>query len=74
MNPTEKSKSGQRTETVPGGAGMNRGGWGAMGRPVEKAKDFGGTLKRLLTYFFTGTDTCHRRCGRCDPRDYILIS
>lgn len=30
---------------------MNRGGWGAMGRPVEKAKDFGGTLKRLLQYF-----------------------
>ncbi|HUD20344.1 MAG TPA: ABC transporter ATP-binding protein [Patescibacteria group bacterium] len=30
---------------------MNRGGWGAMGRPVEKAKDFGGTLKRLLGYF-----------------------
>jgi ATP-binding cassette subfamily B protein len=30
---------------------MNRGGWGAMGRPVEKAKDFKGTLKRLLMYF-----------------------
>lgn len=30
---------------------MNRGGWGAMGRPVEKAKDFKGTLKRLLLYF-----------------------
>ena len=30
---------------------MNRGGWGAMGRPVEKAKDFQGTLKRLLRYF-----------------------
>ena len=30
---------------------MNRGGWGAMGMPVEKAKDFGGTLKRLLGYF-----------------------
>jgi len=31
---------------------MNRGGgWGAMGRPVEKAKDFGGSLKRLLRYF-----------------------
>lgn len=27
-------------------------GMGAMGRPVEKAKDFGGTLKRLLTYFY----------------------
>lgn len=30
---------------------MNRGGWGAMGRPVEKAKNFKGTLKRLLMYF-----------------------
>jgi len=30
---------------------MGRGGWGAMSRPVEKAKDFQGTLKRLLGYF-----------------------
>src|SRR5664279_147353 len=30
---------------------MGRGGWGAMGRPVEKAKDFKGTLRRLLRYF-----------------------
>ncbi len=30
---------------------MGRGGWGAMGRPVEKAKDFQGTLRRLLGYF-----------------------
>lgn len=30
---------------------MGRGGFGAMGRPVEKAKDFQGTLKRLLFYF-----------------------
>ncbi len=31
---------------------MGRGGpMGAMGRPVEKAKDFSGTLKRLLLYF-----------------------
>ena len=30
---------------------MGRGGWGAMGRPVEKAKDFRGTLKRLAGYF-----------------------
>jgi ATP-binding cassette, subfamily B, multidrug efflux pump len=31
---------------------MGRGGhWGAMGRPVEKAKDFKGTCKRLLGYF-----------------------
>ena len=27
------------------------GGWGAMGRPVEKAKDFRGTALRLLGYF-----------------------
>ncbi len=30
---------------------MGRGGFGAMGRPVEKAKDFRGTLLRLLKYF-----------------------
>jgi ATP-binding cassette subfamily B multidrug efflux pump len=34
-----------------GGGPMGRGGWGAMGRPVEKAKDFRGTLNRLLRYF-----------------------
>ena len=35
-----------------GGGPMARGGpMGAMGRPVEKAKDFSGTLKRLLLYF-----------------------
>lgn len=37
-------------DNLPGGP-MNRGGWGAMGRPVEKAKDFKGTLRRLLRYF-----------------------
>ncbi|MBP7875925.1 ABC transporter ATP-binding protein [Candidatus Woesebacteria bacterium] len=30
---------------------MGRGGFGAIGKPVEKAKDFAGTLKRLLRYF-----------------------
>ncbi|MGO8950295.1 MAG: ABC transporter ATP-binding protein [Ktedonobacterales bacterium] len=42
-------RSGQR----PGGmaGGMGRGGWGAMGRPGEKPKDFLGTAKRLLSYF-----------------------
>ncbi|MDQ2901931.1 MAG: ABC transporter ATP-binding protein/permease [Chloroflexota bacterium] len=30
---------------------MGRGGWGAMGRPVEKPKDFWGALRRLLQYF-----------------------
>ncbi len=34
--------------TAPGPMGR---GFGAMGRPVEKAKDFRGTLKRLLAYF-----------------------
>ena len=29
-----------------------RGPWGAMGRPVEKAKDFKGTLLRFLRYFW----------------------
>ena len=27
------------------------GAMGAMGRPVEKAKNFSGTLRRLLRYF-----------------------
>ena len=30
---------------------MGGGPMGAMGRPVQKAKDFKGTLKRLLDYF-----------------------
>jgi ATP-binding cassette, subfamily B, multidrug efflux pump len=33
------------------GGPMGGGGWGAMGRPVEKAKNFRGTLNRLLRYF-----------------------
>lgn len=39
----------QRQDNAPGP--MGRGGWGAMGRPVEKAKNFRGTLLRLLAYF-----------------------
>ncbi|MBP1961364.1 ABC transporter ATP-binding protein [Paenibacillus aceris] len=31
-------------------AHFGRGGMGAMGRPVQKAKDFKGTLRRLSTY------------------------
>ncbi len=46
--PTTKSRT---TQVGMGGNPMNRGGWGAMGMPVEKAKDFGGTLRRLLSYF-----------------------
>src|SRR5438128_10152939 len=44
----------ERREQRPGGmqgGPMGRGGWGAMGRPVEKAKDFKGTAMRLLGYF-----------------------
>ncbi len=40
----------QRSGGMQGGP-MGRGGWGAMGRPVEKAKDFQGTLRRLIGYF-----------------------
>ena len=47
----EKNSTKQKTNQSGMGAGpMGRGGWGAMGRPVEKAKDFSGTLKRLLSY------------------------
>jgi ATP-binding cassette subfamily B multidrug efflux pump len=41
----------QRRSQMPQGGPMGRGGWGAMGRPVEKAKDFKGTALRLLRYF-----------------------
>ena len=34
-----------------GGGRGPMGAMGAMGRPTEKAKDFSGTLKRLLRYF-----------------------
>jgi ATP-binding cassette, subfamily B, multidrug efflux pump len=35
---------------MPGGP-MGRGGFGGMGRPVEKAKDFWGTFRRLMARF-----------------------
>src|SRR5438874_8318563 len=44
----------ERRAQQPGGmAGgpMGRGPMGALGRPVEKPKDFKGTLKRFLVYF-----------------------
>src|SRR5438132_2566938 len=44
----------ERREQRPGGmqgGPMGRGGWGAMGMPVQKAKDFRGTALRLLGYF-----------------------
>ena len=49
-----QDRKGQRSggNMGMGGGPMGRGGgWGAMGRPVEKAKDFKGTAKRLLVYF-----------------------
>jgi ATP-binding cassette subfamily B multidrug efflux pump len=53
----------ERREQRPGGmqqgGPMGRGGWGAMGRPVEKAKDFKGTAMRLLGYFL--------------PQKYLLL-
>ena len=41
----------RRPERPNSGGPMGRGSWGAMGMPTEKAKDFKGTLKRLLDYF-----------------------
>src|SRR5947209_2762128 len=40
----------QRSGGMQGGP-MGRGGWGAMGMPVQKPKDFKGTALRLLGYF-----------------------
>ncbi len=40
----------QRSGGMQGGP-MGRGGWGALGMPVQKAKDFQGTARRLLGYF-----------------------
>lgn len=41
----------QDLKSKQGMGGMGRGGFGSMGKPAQKAKDFSGTLKRLLTYF-----------------------
>src|SRR5205823_3576704 len=41
----------QRGADRPGGAGFFGRGPMAMGMPVQKAKDFRGTLRRLLGYF-----------------------
>jgi ATP-binding cassette, subfamily B, multidrug efflux pump len=41
----------QGQQPAMGGGPMGRAGWGAMGRPVEKAKNFRGTFSRLLRYF-----------------------
>lgn len=46
------SSSNLKKQTQQGGMGGPMGrGFGSVGRPVEKAKDFQGTLKRLLQYF-----------------------
>lgn len=50
MSPSNNAKN-QTSQSGMGHGPMGRGGWGAMGRPVEKAKDFRGTLRRLLQYF-----------------------
>jgi len=49
---SEERKEQKTTARRPGGA--HRGGpGGALGMPIEKAKDFKGTLKRLLGYLKT---------------------
>jgi len=47
----EDTTRNQTKQAGPAQGPMGRGGFGSMGRPVEKAKDFKGTLKRLLRYF-----------------------
>ncbi|MEI6690287.1 MAG: ABC transporter ATP-binding protein [bacterium] len=47
---SEISKLKDKSPQVGMGGPMGRG-MGAMGRPVEKAKNFKGTLRRLLRYF-----------------------
>lgn len=41
----------QRAGDMQGGSMGRGGGWGALGRPVQKPKDFKGTALRLLGYF-----------------------
>ncbi|MGE5262008.1 MAG: ABC transporter ATP-binding protein [Acidobacteriota bacterium] len=45
------SRGGPGGGPMGGGPMGGRGPMGAMGRPTEKAKNFSGTLKRLLLYF-----------------------
>ncbi len=48
----ENRERQQRTAAMQQNRGpMGGGGWGAMGRPVEKPKNFKGTALRLLGYF-----------------------
>ncbi len=46
---SEERRASKPSDMGPGP--MGRGPMGAMGRPVEKPKDFKGTLKRLFAYF-----------------------
>ncbi len=41
----------KRPTSIQQGGPMGRGGWGAMGMPMEKPKNFQGTLRRLFGYF-----------------------
>jgi ATP-binding cassette subfamily B multidrug efflux pump len=54
-----QERKGQQSGGMQPGP-MGRGGWGAMGMPVQKAKDFRGTLKRLMGYFL--------------PQKYLLLA
>ncbi len=56
---SQEQRRPQQPGGMQGGGPMGRGGWGAMGRPVEKPKDFKGTAKRLLGYFM--------------PQKYLLL-
>ena len=47
----ENRERQQRTAAMQQNRGPMGGGWGAMGRPVEKPKNFKGTALRLLRYF-----------------------
>jgi ATP-binding cassette subfamily B multidrug efflux pump len=44
-------RSGGPAAQGPMGRGPMGAGWGAMGRPTEKAKNFKGTVRRFLGYF-----------------------
>ncbi|HEX6123366.1 MAG TPA: ABC transporter transmembrane domain-containing protein, partial [Ktedonobacterales bacterium] len=46
-----QNHSAQAQRRGPGGGGMMFGGRGGFGMPVQKAKNFRGTLFRLLGYF-----------------------
>jgi ATP-binding cassette, subfamily B, multidrug efflux pump len=49
----ENRERQQRTAAMQQNRGPMGGGWGAMGRPVEKPKNFKGTALRLLRYFLS---------------------